>query len=102
MNILNIYEANIFNVLCFMFKCKVNACPVSFHNLYSIKEKNKYILRNNKHILQPIFRSNIGKTCIQYRGAFLWNKIVLKHFDFSHNWNYFSFKRKLKKNYFFN
>ena len=97
MNILNIYEVNIFNVLCFMFKCKINLCPVSFSDLYSCKEKNKYILRNNNFIRQPKCKTNIGKSCIPFRGAFLWNKIVLKNFDFTHEWSYPVFKKKLKE-----
>jgi hypothetical protein len=96
MNILNIFQLNVFNVLCFMFKCKNRTAPVSFHNLYSSKEKNKYNLRNDNSILQPVFKTNLGKFCISFRGAFLWNNIVLKHFDFSQNWNFFAFKRKLK------
>ena len=27
---LNIYEINIFNILCLMFKCKSKACPKAF------------------------------------------------------------------------
>ena len=80
-----------------MFKCKTNESPVSFHNLYTLKDKNKYNLRNDNQIQQPLSLTNFGKSCISYRGAFLWNKIVLKNFDFSHEWNYLSFKKKLKE-----
>jgi hypothetical protein len=97
MNILNIYQLNVYNILCFMYKCKTNDSPPSFHNLYSIKEKNKYNLRNDNFIRLQFSHTNFGKSCVSFRGAFLWNKIVLKHFDFSHEWTYTSYKRKLKK-----
>ena len=97
MKILNIYQLNIFNILCFMYKCKTNASPVSFHNLYTLKDKNKYNLRNDNLIRQPFSQTNFGKSCISFRGAFLWNKIVLKNFNFSNEWNYLSFKKKLKE-----
>jgi hypothetical protein len=97
MKILNIYQLNIFNILCFMYKCKTNSSPVSFHNLYTLKHRNKYNLRNDHLVRQPFFQSNFGKSSISFRGAFLWNKIVLKHFNFSLQWSYYSFRNKLKE-----
>ncbi|MBY0581189.1 MAG: hypothetical protein K2P53_05870 [Rickettsiales bacterium] len=97
MKIFNIYQLNVFNTLCFMYKCKINSAPVSFHNLYTLKDKNKYNLRNENSIRQPFYQTNFGKSNIAFRGASLWNKIVLKHFDFSVEWSYLSFKNKLKE-----
>ena len=39
---LNIYEINIFNILCLVFKSKSKACPKAFENLFTLKPKNKY------------------------------------------------------------
>ena len=40
-DVLNIYEINIFNISCLMFKCKNKACPKAFKNLFYLKPKNK-------------------------------------------------------------
>ena len=40
-DVLNIYEINIFNISCLMFKCKNKACPKAFKNLFYVKPKNK-------------------------------------------------------------
>ena len=61
LKVLNIYELNIFNVICFMFKCKNNISPVPFHNLYNKKEKTKYILRNDNNICQSAYQTNFAK-----------------------------------------
>ena len=34
MKILNIYQINVFKVICFMFKCKLKLSPPIFHNIY--------------------------------------------------------------------
>ena len=83
MKALNIYELNIFNILCFMFKCKENLSPSVFINLYNLKPKSKYELRDSKNIQEPFCKTKIDQFCISYRGPFLWNKIVLPNFDFS-------------------
>ena len=46
--ILTLHELNIFQILTFMFKCKIKQAPSIFHNLYSVKPMNKYQTRNIK------------------------------------------------------
>ncbi|MBY0581213.1 MAG: endonuclease/exonuclease/phosphatase family protein, partial [Rickettsiales bacterium] len=77
MNALNIYQLNVFNVLCFMFKCKELMSPDVFTNLYKIKPLNKYNLRCNNILEKPIFKNKHDQFCISYRGPSLWNTIAL-------------------------
>ena len=74
---LNIYEINIFNILCLMFKCKNKACPKAFENLFTLKPKNKYQLKRSCTLLEPFCKSKFSQLCINYRGPHLWNTIVL-------------------------
>ena len=74
---LNIYEINIFNILCLMFKCKNRACPKAFENLFTLKPKNKYQLKRSCTLLEPFCKSKFSQLCINYCGPYLWNKIVL-------------------------
>lgn len=94
---LNIYELNVFNILCFMYKCKYNLCPPIFKELYKQKPRNKYQLRRNDPVYEPLCRPNLDKFCIAFRGPSLWNKIVLDNFDFSDNPSFLSFKVELKE-----
>ena len=76
---LNIYEINIFNILCLMFKCKNKACPKAFENLFTLKPKNKYQLKRSCTLLEPFWKSKLSQLCINHRGPHLWNTIVLSH-----------------------
>ena len=48
---LNVFKLNIFNILCFMYKCKQNLNPPVFHNVFTHRTKTKYALRNEYSIL---------------------------------------------------
>ena len=74
---LNVYEINIFNILCFMFKCKNKACPKAFENVFTLKPKNKYQLKRSCTLLQPFCKSKFSQLSTNYRGPHLWNTIVL-------------------------
>ncbi|XP_065651287.1 uncharacterized protein LOC136079476 [Hydra vulgaris] len=76
MSILIIYQLNVFNTLCFIFKCKINLAPIPFQNLHAIKPKNKYDLRNDNFVYQHYSHTNFGRSLISYRGAYLWNQIL--------------------------
>ena len=43
-----------------MFKCKKEACPKDFENLFTLKPKNKYQLKRSKalHFLNPFAKEN--------------------------------------------
>ena len=46
MKALNVFKLNIFNILCFMYKCKQNLNPTLFRNIFTHRTKTKYALRN--------------------------------------------------------
>ena len=93
--ILNLFELNIFQVLMFMFKCKLSISPKIFLNLFTPKPLNKYVLRQ-RYLIEPMIKSKIEEFSIHYRGPHLWNNIVV------HNTNLFElevlscFKNKIK------
>ena len=55
----NMYEINIFNILCLMYKCKNKACPKAFESLFTLKPKNKYQKRSCT-LLGPFRKSKIS------------------------------------------
>ena len=86
MKALNVFKLNIFNILCFMYKCKQNLNPPVFRNIFTHRTKTKYALRNEYSIQEPLCRTNFSQYCISYRGPYLWNKIVIsKNLTFSDN-----------------
>ena len=94
MKILNIYELNVFNVLCFMYLWKNNLSLPIFKVLFSEKPINKYTLRNNKFMHEPFCRTKFNQYGIAYRAPYLWNKVVLPNFDIFYTFPIF--KHKLK------
>ena len=74
---LNIYEINIFNISCLMFKCKNKTSPKALENLFTFKPKNKYQLKRSCTLLEPFCKSKFSHLCINHRGPHLWNTIVL-------------------------
>ena len=74
---LNMYETNIFNILCLKFKCKNEACPQAFESLLTLKPKNKYQLKRICTLLQPFCKCEFRQICISNLGPHLWNTIVL-------------------------
>ena len=53
MKALNVFQLNIFNVLCFMYKCKQNLNHPVFRNIFTYRTKTKYPLRNENSIQEP-------------------------------------------------
>ena len=74
---LNIYEINIFNILCLMFTCKNKACPKAFENLFILKPQNKYQKERSCTLLESFCKSKFSHLCINYRAPHLWNTVVL-------------------------
>ena len=92
---LNIYEVNIFNILCLMLKCKNKACPKAFENLYNIKPKIKYQLKRSYALLEPFCKTKFSQLCKDYRNPHLWNTIVLsQNTDFEESATLKVFKEK--------
>ena len=77
MKALNVFKLNIFNILCFMYKCKQNLNPPVFRNLFTNRTKTKYALRNECFIQEPLCRANFSQYCASYCGPYLWSKIVI-------------------------
>ena len=57
---LNVFKLNIFNILCFIYKCKQNLNPPVFRNIFTHRTKTKYALRNEYSIQEPLFRISNG------------------------------------------
>ena len=57
MKALNVFKLNIFNILCFMYKCKQNLNPV-FCSIFTHRTKTKYALRN-KNYIQELYAEQI-------------------------------------------
>ena len=95
MNILNLFEINVFKILLFMFKCKLNISPKIFDNLFTFKPPNKYTLRT-QFLVEPVIKTKIEEFCINFRGPHLWNKIICLCPHLSQTDNPFIFKKKIK------
>ena len=54
MKALNVFKLNIFNILCFMYKCKHNLNPPVFRNIFTHRTKARYGLRNENSIQEPL------------------------------------------------
>ena len=59
----SIYKLNIFNVLCFIHKCKYNLNPWVFGDVFVWRTRNKYsvfVYSIAFHIMEPTFRTDIN------------------------------------------
>ena len=98
MKALNAFKLNIFNILCFIYKCKQNLNPLVFCKIFTHRTKTKYALRNENFIQETLCRANFIQYCISYRGPYLWNKIVIsKNLTFSNSDFLQAFKCELKR-----
>ena len=96
MKVLNIYEMNIYNILCLLFKCKLKTCPRIFYDLYAEKPPNKYLMRSKGLLTEPKCKTKFETFNISYRAPFLWNKIVSPHFETFNIDSFNLFKIKVK------
>ena len=99
MNILDIYAANILQVLCLLYKCRENLAPEVFSSAYSLKPVGKYTMRSSSKeiLIEPFSKNNFEKFSFNFRGPRLWNLIVVNTAELLHCTTYFKFKDKLKK-----
>ena len=58
---LNVFQLNIFNILCFMYKCEQNLNPPVFRNIFTHRTNTKYALRNENSIQEPVCRINFSQ-----------------------------------------
>ena len=98
MKALNVFQLNIFNILCFMSKYKQNLNPPVFRNIFTHITKTKYAFRNENSIQEPLCQTNFCHYCISYCGPYLWNKIVIsRNLTFSDSDSLQEFKREIKR-----
>ena len=92
MKALHVFQFNIFNILCFMYKCKQNLNPPVFRSIFTYRTKKKDSIQG------PLCQTNFIQYCISYCGNYLWNKIVLsKTLTFSDSDSLKAFKRELER-----
>ena len=60
MKTLNVFKLNIFNILCFMYKCKQNLDPPVFRNIFTHRKKTKYALQNKYSVQEPLCGTNFS------------------------------------------
>ena len=95
---LSIYDLNVFNIICLMYKCKNNLSPLISRDLYTVKPENKYTLRGEGNLFEPLCKKSSSQFCITFRGPHIWNKVILKNNKHIANYTNFSlFKHHLKK-----
>ena len=87
---------NVLNILCFMFKCKIKACPHVFHSLYTLNPPNKYNTRSAEILVEPLCRTKFEQFNISYRATHLWNKLVASNSEISNVKTFGCFRNKLK------
>ena len=96
-DVLNIYEINIYNILCIMFKCKNNGCPKAFENWVTFKPKNKYQLKGSCVLLESFCQNISSQLCMNFCGSRIWSTIVSGQITTSNNpQNYVFLKKSLR------
>jgi hypothetical protein len=96
LNILNLFEINIVQYLCFMFKCKFKTSPPIFHDLYKLRPKNKYTLRYEGTLSTPLCKTKYSQFTMSYRAPNLWNLLILPSKEMNSTESPMVFKNKAK------
>ena len=96
MNILNIYEVNVFKIIMFMFQCKMLTSPSIFRELFKSKPANKYSTRSINTIIEPTCKTKLAQFSISYRAPRLWNKIIIPSSNLSKMENFYTLKKNVK------
>lgn len=91
-----LFQINILQTLCLMFKCKTKEAPIFLQTFYKVKPGNKYITRNHGSLLKQTALKRYSQFQFSYRGSNLWNKIVFPCTSLLNEKTYPSFKNKTK------
>ena len=76
MNALNVYQINIFHIIRFIHKHKLNKNPKRFVNSFK-KIEHKYLTRYSRNnYKQPKLKTRNTSFTINLRGSYLWNKCL--------------------------
>jgi hypothetical protein len=94
---LSIFKLNIYSILCLVYKSVNSLCPPVFNDLSTKKPPNKYSLRIENKLYEPMCKTKFSQFGIFYRGPHLWNKIIIEGNDISKYRHYPLFQSKLKK-----
>ena len=68
MKTLNVFQLNILNSLCFMYKCKQKLNHPVFRNIFTHRKENKYALQNENSIQELLCGTCFSQYFISYRG----------------------------------
>ena len=71
MKALNIFQINLFHIICFMFKCKEKINSPIFRSLLTPKAENKYNIRSREKLTESFYRKKRIQFNIDYRGPHL-------------------------------
>ena len=76
-NILNIYQLSTYSSCLFMHKFHTSNLPPLFDGYFSYShEIHNYNTRRPISLRPPMFRSQLSKCFIKYRGVIIWNKLT--------------------------
>ena len=94
LNILNIYELNIFLMAIFMYPFFNDRVPSYFRNYFILNEKfYSHNTRSASHIFIDLKRRNYGKFSLKFGGAQTWNELPK---DLKDSKSYTQFKRLME------
>ena len=96
-NVMTVYEMNIFQTLCFMYLSKNGNTPSVFKHVYPLKPIKKYITRSKNILFKLLCKKHFAKFNLSYRGPHLWNKFIAQNNDLLEAVTIHIFKIRLKK-----
>ena len=74
---LRFVDINRYLIARFMYRWYLNDVPDLFHDFFTpVSEVHSHFTRQSEGLFIPTFKTNLGKTCLSYRGPFIWNKIL--------------------------
>ena len=72
---MTVYEMDLFQTLCFMYRCKNGNTPSIFKHIYTLKTINKYATRSKNVLFKSLCKKNSVKL------PHLWNKFIAPNND---------------------
>ena len=70
---LRFVDINRYLIARFMYRWYLNDVPDFFT---PVSEVHSHFTKQSEGLFIPTFKTNLGKTCLSYRGPFIWNKIL--------------------------
>ena len=70
-------DINEYMIARFMYRWYLNDIPDLFYDYFTpVSAVNYHFTRQSDGLFVPTFKTNLGKTCLTYRGPYIWNKIL--------------------------